>query len=83
MFENLRAASTAGETALAEAQAKFLAVSTGCEEGTDSLQDQLMGKLSLISLASLLMAVGFLHLKTLMFFWSRAPKPAASKWPFL
>ncbi|KAI5632612.1 SMC proteins flexible hinge domain-containing protein [Phthorimaea operculella] len=42
MFESLRSASAASEAALSEAQAKFLAVSTGKEDASDSLQDQLM-----------------------------------------
>ncbi|CAB3219835.1 unnamed protein product [Arctia plantaginis] len=41
-FENLRAASEASETALAEAQQKFLSVSSGNEGASESLQDQLM-----------------------------------------
>ncbi|XP_038206855.1 structural maintenance of chromosomes protein 2 [Zerene cesonia] len=41
-FESLRAASEAGERRLAEAQAKFLAVSSGREDAASSLQDQLM-----------------------------------------
>ncbi|KAM3955882.1 structural maintenance of chromosomes 2 [Aphomia sociella] len=41
-FEGLRTANEASEAALSEAQAKFLAVSTGLEGGSESLQDQLM-----------------------------------------
>ncbi|XP_047033737.1 structural maintenance of chromosomes protein 2 [Helicoverpa zea] len=41
-FENLRTASEASNAALAEAQQKFLAVSTGLEGASESLQDQLM-----------------------------------------
>ncbi|KAL0869443.1 hypothetical protein ABMA27_007677 [Loxostege sticticalis] len=41
-FENLRAASESSEAALAEAQQKFLAVSSGLEGASESLQDQLM-----------------------------------------
>lgn len=41
-FENLRTSSETSEKALAEAQQKFLAVSTGKEDASESLQDQLM-----------------------------------------
>ncbi|XP_072930221.1 structural maintenance of chromosomes protein 2 [Epargyreus clarus] len=41
-FESLRAASASGEAALAAAQARFLAVSSGLEGASESLQDQLM-----------------------------------------
>ncbi|XP_075982639.1 structural maintenance of chromosomes 2 [Anticarsia gemmatalis] len=41
-FENLRTASETSERALAEAQQKFLAVSSGLEGASESLQDQLM-----------------------------------------
>ncbi|XP_063831712.1 structural maintenance of chromosomes protein 2 [Ostrinia nubilalis] len=51
-FENLRAASEASETALAEAQQKFLAVSTGLEGASESLQDQLMAAKAAASEAS-------------------------------
>lgn len=43
-FENLRTSSETSEKALAEAQQKFLAVSTGKEDASESLQDQLMGE---------------------------------------
>ncbi|XP_049877552.1 structural maintenance of chromosomes protein 2 [Pectinophora gossypiella] len=42
MFESLRAASEASAVALAEAQERFLAISSGKEDASDSLQDQLM-----------------------------------------
>ncbi|XP_045777071.1 structural maintenance of chromosomes protein 2 [Maniola jurtina] len=41
-FEKLRSASDESEAALAEAQQKFLAVSSGLEGASESLQDQLM-----------------------------------------
>ncbi|XP_052743950.1 structural maintenance of chromosomes protein 2 [Bicyclus anynana] len=41
-FERLRAASDESEAALAEAQQRFLAVSSGLEGASESLQDQLM-----------------------------------------
>ncbi|XP_013192741.2 structural maintenance of chromosomes protein 2 [Amyelois transitella] len=41
-FESLRTASENSEQALAEAQQKFLAVSSGLEGASESLQDQLM-----------------------------------------
>ncbi|XP_052756317.1 structural maintenance of chromosomes protein 2 [Galleria mellonella] len=41
-FERLRAASEGGEAALAAAQARFLAVSSGLEGASESLQDQLI-----------------------------------------
>ncbi|CAG4930350.1 unnamed protein product [Parnassius apollo] len=41
-FESLKSASETSEAALAEAQQKFLAVSTGLEGASESLQDQLM-----------------------------------------
>ncbi|XP_045527615.1 structural maintenance of chromosomes protein 2 isoform X1 [Pieris brassicae] len=41
-FDNLRSASEAQTQALAEAQAQFLAVSTGQEDAGESLQNQLM-----------------------------------------
>ncbi|KAI8425455.1 hypothetical protein MSG28_007200 [Choristoneura fumiferana] len=41
-FESLRSASETSEAALADAQAKFISVSTGNEGASESLQDQLM-----------------------------------------
>lgn len=43
MFESLRSASEAAAAALTAAQQRFLAVSTGQETASESLQDQLIG----------------------------------------
>lgn len=45
-FEGLRVASERSEAALAQAQRKYLAVSSGLEDASESLQDLLMGELS-------------------------------------
>ncbi|XP_068618958.1 structural maintenance of chromosomes protein 2 [Battus philenor] len=51
-FESMKAASESSETALVDAQQRFLAVSSGLEGNSESLQDQLMAAMQAASEAS-------------------------------